>query len=621
MAVSEYFNNLRQALRAELEFEKKTFEGFIKSASPRERCRTGLTRFPLQVRDTGIAGTGVVFVDLEPTRPGMVFPQPEHGNGFANGKPIRLFTKDDENAIYGVIRQMRGEIIRVYLPVAELPDEFRDGLVGLDLRFDQRAYEDMLRGLDYAEKARNNHFADLREVMLGNLRPRFEVQHPELPSDLPLNPVQKQALIHIGKAQDLACVHGPPGTGKTSTLVAAVRQMVQRGLSVLVCAASNAAVDHITSRLASTGLSVLRIGNPARVGDMAEAYTLEEFRRKHPMYGEMQHLQKRAAEAFRQADKFRRNYSPEVKKEKATLRELARDFIAEAEALDEHISRDCFLRAEVVCATLTGTALSVFSNRHFDYLVVDESTQAPEPAIWFALQRANALILAGDPMQLPPTIRDDEAKKILGISLMEKIMQHWPESVHMLTVQYRMHPAIMDFSSQRFYGGKLVAADEILQREERTQPIVFYDSAGTGMEERADDNGSLKNEGEAALVARLYHRYSAEFPDWKIGVITPYRAQVKALAELDVPADTIDGFQGQERDIIIISWVRSNPQGETGFLGDERRLNVAYTRARHKLVVIGDSATLCSLPFFNDWMNFVESRGFYDSVWSLPDWS
>ncbi len=618
---AEYFQALREALQYEWDTEKKMFEGYISSATPKERTRTGLTRFPLSIKDHGMAGTGIFFMDLVPAKQGQTFPQPEQGAGFGGGRPVRLFTKEDDHWMYGVIRQIRGETIRVYLPVSDVPDEFFEGHLGLDLRFDQRAFEDMMEGLHFAEKARNQSFADLRDVMLGLLPPRKESSLPLVTGAIQLNAVQEEAVKHILSSLDVACVHGPPGTGKTATLVATLFSLVSAGKSLLVSAASNAAVDHIAFRAAQAGLSVVRLGNPARVGSQAEAFTLDELRRKHPMFNEMNALQKRAAEAFRQADKFRRVFNADVKTERAELRQLAKTYIQEAEALDTHISRDIIAKAELVCTTLTGTSSSLLHGKVFDYLVLDEATQAQEPSIWLALQKAKALVLAGDPQQLPPTIKDERAKKILEKGLMEKMMERQPDTSRMLTVQYRMHPTIMQFPSQWKYGNKLEAAPEVLRREELTVPLHFYDSAGSGMEEQVDEtSGSLRNDAEAVLIQRLYHLYSAEFPDWSIGVITPYKAQVKALHALDIPADTIDGFQGQERDIMLISLVRSNAQGECGFLKDERRINVALTRAKHKLVVIGDSATLGHLSFFRDWFAFVEENGVYDSVWSLSDW-
>ncbi len=621
MMHAEYFQSLREALQYEWDTEKKMFEGYISSATPKERTRTGLTRYPLAIKDHGMAGSGVFFLDLQPAKPGQIFPQPEQGAGFGGGRPIRLFTKDDAHWMYGVIRQIRGEIIRVYLPVPDLPDEFFEGHLGLDLRFDQRAFEDMMEGLHVAEKARNQVFADLRDVLLGLLPPRKDQPLPLQTGPIRLNPVQEEAVTHILSSLDVACVHGPPGTGKTATLVATLVSLVNAGKSLLVSAASNAAVDHIAHRAALAGLSVVRLGNPARVGSQAESLTLDELRRKHPLFQDMHALQKKAAEAFRQADKYKRVFNADVKQERAALRQLAKTYIQEAEALDTHISRDIVSKAELVCTTLTGTSSNLLHGKTFDYLVLDEATQAQEPSIWLALQKAKALVLAGDPQQLPPTIKDERAKKILEPGLMEKIMHQQPESTRMLTVQYRMHPTIMQFPSQWRYQNKLEAAPEVLKREELTPPLHFYDSAGSGMEEQVDETtGSLRNDAEAALIQRLYHLYRAEFPDWSIGVITPYRAQVKALLALDIPADTIDGFQGQERDLIFISMVRSNPQGECGFLKDERRMNVAFTRAKHKLVVLGDSATLGQMSFFRDWLAFVEEQGVYDSVWSLSDW-
>lgn len=618
---TEYFQTLRQALQYEWDTEKKMFEGYISSATPKERTKTGLTRYPLTIKDHGMAGSGVLFLDLVPAKPGQVFPQPEQGAGFGAGRPVRLFTKEDDHWMYGVIRQIRGETLRIYVPVPDIPDEFFEGHLGVDLRFDQRAFEDMMEGLHFAEKARNQTFADLRDVLLGLLSPRKDQALPMATDSIPLNHVQEEAVKHILSSLDVACVHGPPGTGKTATLVATLVSLVSAGKSLLVSAASNAAVDHIAHRAAQAGLSVVRLGNPARVGSQAEALTLDELRRKHSMFQEMNALQKRAAEAFRQADKFKRVFNAEVKLERAALRQLAKTYIQEAEALDTHISRDIIAKAEVVCTTLTGTSSHLLQGKTFDFLVLDEATQAQEPSIWLALQKAKALVLAGDPQQLPPTIKDERARKILEKGLMEKIMAQQPEVSRMLTVQYRMHPTIMQFPSQWKYYNQLEAAPEVLRREEITPPLHFYDSAGSGMEEQVDEtSGSMKNEAEAALIQRLYHVYQAEFPDWSIGVITPYRAQVKTLLALDVPADTIDGFQGQERDIILISLVRSNAQGECGFLKDERRINVAFTRAKQKMVVIGDSATLGHLSFFRDWFAFVEEHGVYDSVWSLSDW-
>jgi superfamily I DNA and/or RNA helicase len=478
----------------------------------------------------------------------------------------------------------------------------------------------------------DGRLGELRGVLLGERAPTFD----EPTSDEPaahLNPSQAAAVRFALAAKDVAVIHGPPGTGKTTTVVELIRRAVARGKRVLACAPSNHAVDHLLAGLLGAGESPIRLGHPARVDPTLRDRALDLIVIRHPDARLARSLAKDAYALFRAADT--RTRGKPLPGEKATKRREARELLGESRKLENSAQEKIVGDARIICGTLTGLAGDVLGSRRFDLAVVDEAGQATEPACWLPLVRADRVVLAGDHCQLPPTVLSPEAaERGLAISLMERVVGlYGPAVAWRLTVQYRMNEEIMGFSNAEFYAGDLlahstvaghrlgdlsgVAADPIADC-----PVRFVDTAGAGYdEEPEEDGGSHRNPREADVAIRTVRRLrSAGVPAGSIGVITPYRAQVRLLRdrladEPGVEVDSVDGFQGREKEAIVVSFVRSNPEGEIGFLADTRRSNVAFTRARRALVVIGDSATLSHDPFYQRMIRHFESIGAYGSVW------
>ena len=433
-----------------------------------------------------------------------------------------------------------------------------------------------------------------------------------------LNPTQERAVNEVLRAKDVAVVHGPPGTGKTTTLVEAIYETLRRESQVLVCAQSNMAVDWISERLMDRGVDVLRVGNPTRVNDKMLSQTYERRYEAHPDYPQLWAMRK----ALREVREHRRGteaYHQKVDRLKSRITEL-----------ELRIHNDLFAQARVISCTLAGSASRVLEGMKFATLFIDEAAQALEAACWIAIRKAGRVVLAGDHCQLPPTIKCYEALKGgLGLTLMERIVASNPQVVTLLGVQYRMNEQIMQFSSEWFYGGKVESAPEVRDRGilDWDTPMVWLDTADLdGKEEFVGESYGRINRAEAALTLQTLQDYFDKVGRQRVlderldvGIISPYRAQVQHLRRLIrqsayfkpyrglITVNTVDGFQGQERDIIVISLVRANDEGQIGFLRDLRRMNVAITRARMKLIILGDVSTLTRHPFYRKLYEHIQS--------------
>ena len=502
----------------------------------------------------------------------------------------------------------------------------------LDLSNDEVAAERRRNALQRAQAASGDRLAELRDVLLGQRAPEFGPVAEEPALDASLNPTQLQAVCFALSARDVALIHGPPGTGKTTAVVELIRRAVRRGQKVLACAPSNLAVDNIFERLLHAGERAVRLGHPARVLPELRSHTLDLLVDQHPDVRLARKLVKEALGLFRRADRFTRaKPEPGARRE---IRQEARSRMEDARRLERQAVEHILDRADGLCATTTSLDSEVLGTRRFDLAVIDEACQSVEPGCWIPLLRCDRLVLAGDHCQLPPTVVSREAAaEGFAVSLFERLMTlYGPSIARRLTVQYRMNQAIMDFSSQEFYDGQLeadasvrdhlltdlpgVAADALNE-----SPLCFIDTAGAGFEETIEPDGESRlNADEAALVVRKVESLLASgVSPGQIAVISPYAAQVRLLRELlaapGLEIDSVDGFQGREKEAIVISLVRSNPEGGIGFLADLRRMNVALTRARRKLLIVGDSATLSTHPFYRRMIEYFEAAGAYHTVW------
>lgn len=502
-------------------------------------------------------------------------------------------------------------------PIAEL--QATEGL-GVQLFFDETSYRLMFEALDRVIGARDNRLAYLRDLFYSGA-PAAELSFD--PISFPwLNKAQQEAVNKVLRAKDVAIVHGPPGTGKTTTLVEAIYETLRRESQVLVCAQSNMAVDWISERLVDRGISVLRIGNPTKVNDKMLSFTYERRFEAHPDYPQLWSI-RQAIRKLRQERK-RRDNGWHQKMDRLKSR---------AVELEVRINAQLFGEAKVIACTLTGSASHLLSGQKFGTLFIDEAAQALEAACWIAIRRASRVVFAGDHCQLPPTVKSLAALKGgLGTTLMERIVARKPSVVTLLTVQYRMNEQIMRFSSNWFYDGRVESAPEVKYRGilDYDNPITWIDTSDTdAKEEFVGESFGRINKVEAELTLDALKNYFTKIGRQRIadehidvGVISPYRAQVQLLRRMArkdeffkpyrkcVTVNTVDGFQGQERDIIVISLVRSNDDGQIGFLSDLRRMNVAITRARMKLIIVGSVQTMTRHAFYKELYDYVqESAG------------
>ena len=542
------------------------------------------------------------------------------------GSPAVLFSNHDpkNDRVEGVISYQGGDRLKINLFTEELPDWSRDGKLGVELLFDDNTYDDMNAALKLADSMSEDRRI---QVLTGLKAPAFA---PEI--DLPLNGLnssQQAAVRKIIAAHDLAIVHGPPGTGKTTTLVQAIKLMAANE-QVLVVAPSNTAVDLLSEKLAQEGLNILRIGNPARVSERLMSLTLDSQMAEHSYMKESKKLKKQASEYKNMAHKYKRNFGKAERDQRKALFDEAHKIMKEVAKTEQFIIDDLVNKAQVITATLAGANNWTVKAQKFNTVVIDEAGQALEPACWIPILKAQKVILAGDHCQLPPTIKSSTAAKSgLNTTLLEKCIALYPQAVVLLNEQYRMNEAIMGYSSKVFYNNELKAHSSVATRLlfEGDSPLSFIDTAGCGFEEKQIGT-SVANPEEAAFLFKYLEAFVTGIgPFPTIAIISPYREQIRLLKEqlanaptlqqfLDyISVNTIDSFQGQERDMVLISMTRSNSEGEIGFLSDIRRMNVAMTRAKKKLVVIGDSATLTRLPFYAGMITYAEDLGAYKSAW------
>ena len=537
-------------------------------------------------------------------------------HNFEYGRQVMFFRIDTgDNITYfkfaGTVSYAQENRMVIVVPdgnaVAELQGHER---VGVQLSFDEYTYQLMLRALDRVMKAKGNRLAELRDMFYNRSKTQ---KFSFAPIPFPwLNPTQEHAVNEVLLAKDVAIVHGPPGTGKTTTLVEAIYETLRRENQVLVCAQSNMAVDWISELLMDRGVEVLRVGNPTKVNDKMLSFTYERRFEAHPDYPQLWAIRK-AIRELRSA-KRRGSDSYHQKLDRLKSRETE---------LELRINNDLFNSARVISCTLAGSASRVLQGMKFATLFIDEAAQALEAACWIAIAKANRVIFAGDHCQLPPTVKCLEAiKGGLARTLMERIVQSNPQVVTLLKVQYRMNDDIMRFSSDWFYNGELESAPEVKYRNilDYDRPMTWIDTGALDIdckEELVGETYGRINRVEAQLTIDTLRQYFERLGRQRVlderldvGIISPYRAQVQYLRRLLrknayfkplrhlISVNTVDGFQGQERDIIVISLVRNNDEGQIGFLRDLRRMNVAITRARMKLFILGDSTTMTKHPFY-----------------------
>ncbi|ADY51935.1 AAA ATPase [Pseudopedobacter saltans DSM 12145] len=624
-----YFLELQNLLEIERKEDLSLFENQNKLLSNAEKRNLGIVWYPIAIRNTEIGRGDYLLVEVERTTHQEIVHQ------FRSGVPVAFFTHHDSDLkLEGLISHVSANRMRIALKVDELPDWMNKGKIGVQLLFDNNSYDEMKRALKKAEIIERNDTENrLIKVLTGVEKPFFKKEASGYISSR-LNDSQNQAVNSILAAQELAILHGPPGTGKTTTLVEAISALyMQSGKQILVTAPSNTAVDLLTLKLAEKGVNVIRIGNPIRVSQKLEELTLDYKINQHQYNKEIKQLKKQAAEYRNMAHKYKRSFGKLEREQRKALFDEAHKLLKQVEQTESFISEDLLNKAQVITATLVGVNNYAIKDRDYDIVVIDEAAQALEPACWIPVLRSRKVIFAGDHLQLPPTVKSKEAEKLgLSSTLLEKNMGFHPEAVSLLTTQYRMNKEINDYPSIELYESKLHADRSVATRklDQKDIPVEFVDTAGCSFDEKINGT-SVYNPEEANftlkhLTGLLQNHNKAKY---SVAVISPYKQQVELLKELiedwedlkpflaQIDINTIDSFQGQERDIVYISLTRSNSENAIGFLSDIRRMNVAITRARMKLVVIGDSGTLSKNAFYSDFISYTEKINGYKSAWEF----
>ena len=640
----------RTLLQLEYYTEKEAFRKFTEQMGMQRKVKRGDAWYPLRV--------GKSFYNSLNQRAIEVFRTSDQDieHNFEFGRPVMFFkvkneegrVKNEEGRVKnstlkyfsftGTVNYVDGDRMVITVPdsapLLDLQQATEE--IGIQLSFDETSYKLMFEALDRTMKAKNNRLAYLRDLFYSHQKAaKFTFEPMRFPW---LNPTQEKAVNEVLWAKDVAIVHGPPGTGKTTTLVEAINETLMRESQVLVCAQSNMAVDWISEKLVDRGVNVLRIGNPTRVNDKMLGFTYERRFEAHPDYPQLWAIRKAIRELRKNRKKGSESYHQKLERLKSRATEL-----------EIRINSELLGEARVIACTLVGSAHRLLEGMKFGTLFIDEAAQALEAACWIPMRRASRVILAGDHCQLPPTVKSIAALRAgLGKTLMERIAENKPEVVTLLKIQYRMNEEIMRFSSDWFYHGEVESAPQIKYRSilEDDSPITWIDTSNeenqvtiegddvVSGEKRDDMNfheqfvgesfGRI-NKAEADLTLLTLAEYLTQVGKRRVleesidvGIISPYRAQVQYLKRLLkkyeffkpyrrlISVNTVDGFQGQERDVILISLVRSNDEGQIGFLKDLRRMNVAMTRARMKLIILGDKSTMTKHPFYQKLWEYVE---------------
>ena len=628
--VIEQIEELEKLLQLEKEADLEEFKSMIQKLPLKERQAKGFSWYPVRLVKKGYTFGDRAFILLEKEN------NLDTSHHFRSGKVVNLFTlqtaaKKPERS--GVIHYVDKNRMKIILNSKDLPEWIGLGLLGVDLLFDETTYLEMEKALAALKTAKKGRIAELRAILLGLQTPLFNPDATAIDIET-LNPSQNSAVKDILAARDVSIIHGPPGTGKTTTLVQAIKILSQQEATLLVTAPSNTAVDLLTERIAATGLSVTRIGNISRVDEQVIRHTLELKLSEHPENKNIKKIKIQAAQARRKAQQYKRRFGYEEKQERRQLFQEAKELSQWANQLEDRIIDQILDSSNVITATLVGAAHKLLANRKFKTVIIDEAAQALEPATWIPILKSSRVVLAGDPYQLPPTVKSAKAQKGgFSQTLIEKLLASF-STANLLNVQYRMHEQIMGFSNQQFYNNQLQAAETVRYHTldvSNHAPVLFIDTAGCGFEEKLEEKYKSRYNPEEFLILRehllsLIHLHiEAEAPFPETAIISPYREQVihmkqaaeeeAILEQLPIIINTIDGFQGQERDLVYISLVRSNAKREIGFLKDYRRMNVAMTRARKQLIVIGDSSTIGDDRFYSEFLNYCETHGTYQSAW------
>ncbi len=625
MDFSEHFARLSDLLKKERIADREQYEQKIRNRSITDRRKDGATWYPVSVNHSRL-GTGERWtVAVERTQ------EVNRRHLFQVGASVSLFLAEEKvtQSANGVVSRLAENTMTIVLNHDDPPDWLDDGKLGVDLLFDESTYDEMAKTLRRLVKLDKGRTLELIPFLLGHKQPTYRQVKPH--QGVGLNDSQNATVSQVIGTNEMATIHGPPGTGKTTTLIEAICTILQTENQVLVCAPSNAAVDLLVERLHQQDVSVLRLGHPGRVDEEVVSHTLDVQLSQHQDAKMLKDLRKKSEEYKKLGFKYKRKFGKEERAQRQMLLDEARKLKDDARHLEDHMIYQLLQDAQVVACTLIGANSDYLRKRRFSTLFVDECSQALEPANWVPIMKSDRVIMAGDHQQLAPTVKSHQAaKEGLEDTIFNRCIKAYGATT-MLNVQYRMQPEILAFSNRKFYKGEIQTGENVLNRRQVFDTtLTFIDTAGCGFDEEVNpETLSTFNKEQGHFSLKLIDLLLEKYPDERqmsIGVIAPYRAHLEVLRQgivhyswyqelqKQITIQSVDGFQGQERDIMLIDLVRSNPNGEVGFLSEVRRTNVAMTRARFKLLIVGDSATLSSHKFYDELIGFCQENGNYKSA-------
>jgi superfamily I DNA and/or RNA helicase len=630
--INEHYHKLKSLLFQEKEEDYLFHKKLLATLTTKQKQEIGYLWLPVQVVGSGFTIGGRVYINVEKKSSHYT------NNQLQPGRPVVFYSNDGSNEraeLKATVYSSGKNTLRLFANSRDIPDWINNHPLAVEIDFDERTYKLMEAALDQVINSKNERINHFKKIFQGKTLPEFTSQTWTTKNQF-LNQSQHEALEYVLNCKDVGILYGPPGTGKTTTLIQIIKNTLLNEKQVLVTASSNVAVDVIVERLVAEGIRTVRIGNISRIDETLIQHTLDGLVESHNEFSNIKKIKIEAAAIRKESSKYKKHFSASLRQERAKMKQEARDLEKWAKELENRITSEIIDRSQVIATTLTSSNNEELQGREFTTVFLDEASQALEPACWIAFSKAQRIIMIGDPLQLPPTVKSMNAKKQgFGISLLEQCLELGIQS-KMLNIQYRMKDEIMAFSNEYFYGNKLITADTIskLESNQFIKPLIFIDTAGTGFEEKIVEDlnkemyQSRYNEGEFFIIREhilKLQKVDKNFDSKDIVIITPYRAQVKyiqeqlqednILANMLIRVSSIDGYQGQECDIVFISLVRSNIKNEIGFLTDYRRMNVAMTRAKDQLIIIGDSTTLCNDIFYQKLLDHVTLNEQYHSAY------
>jgi ATP-dependent RNA/DNA helicase IGHMBP2 len=634
-SIENYFDSLRNLIREEELCEKEEYWELIKQSSKKVKREAGILWSSVTLEDISFSDSVGITLTLK-RNPDLIKP------AIHPGQNVKLYRDSSSNyvEIIGIVKKINKEEAQISIHLDEVPTWLEDGFFSLEKTFSDTTYKAMYYAIDTFENSKDKISFKYKKIFFDkNESTKIKSDNLEISSSL--NPSQKNAILNLLNSNDLFLIHGPPGTGKTTVIIESVKNLVSSGEVILLTASSNLAVDLLTEKTNELNINVLRLGNPVRVSENILETTLDYKIKNHDYYKEIKKYKKEAEILIKKARSFKRTFGKQEYLERKELFREAKELFKLCKKTEDIILKDILEKTKVITSTLTGIYVSkILKDINFDSIFIDEASQALEPLTYLSilLNPNKRIVFVGDPKQLPPTLFSKRSHNGLKITLLEKLIDKYKDDSSkcaFLNIQYRMNDQILYFPNQEFYDN-LLMSDSLNQRhsigKEKIDPnihLIFIDTVGADYyESNFESDQSIYNEQEAILLFTIFKKFYSFYPDLSYGILSPYKAQVNFLEELfikkeslteTIEINTIDSFQGREKDCIFLSLTRSNDHSEIGFLSDLRRMNVAMTRAKKEFIIIGNSETLKSNLYFSKLIDHINNMGGYHSVWEFVD--